>query len=275
MKIKKTILFVPIVVIFFIMISCNTIKTRNYKLDSPLLVKHTSIKIILISDLHSTVFGKDQSLLLERIKKINPDLILLTGDIFDDVVPMGGTKLLLSGISGSVPIYYVTGNHEYWSYNIQEIKNELRINGINILSDSYENININGNEIILAGIEDPDKKYYEVPEYDQNIIMEETFRGLDEIKEYKILMAHRPENIEIYCKYSFDLVVSGHTHGGQVRIPYIMNGVYAPDQGFFPKYSGGLYRHGNLTHSISRGLSVNPKLPRIFNPPELVVIVIE
>jgi predicted MPP superfamily phosphohydrolase len=105
--------------------------------------------------------------------------------------------------------------------------------------------------------------------------MEERFRGLDDIKRYKILMAHRPENIETYSKYSFDLVVSGHTHGGQVRIPYIMNGLYAPNQGFFPKYSGGLYHQKNLTLIISRGLSVNPKIPRIFNPPELVVIVIE
>jgi predicted MPP superfamily phosphohydrolase len=230
---------------------------------------------VLISDLHSTIFGRDQSPLLEKIKKINPDLILLTGDIFDDVVPMTGTKLLLNGISGSVPIYYVTGNHEYWSYNMQEIRSELRINGINILSDSYEKININDNEIILAGIENPHKKYYEAPEYDQNAIMEEMFRKLDNIKAYKILMAHRPENIETYCKYSFDLVVSGHTHGGQVRIPYILNGLYAPNQGFFPKYSGGLYRHKNLILIISRGLSVNLKLPRIFNPPELVVIVIE
>jgi predicted MPP superfamily phosphohydrolase len=152
MKIKKKILFAPVIIIFFIIISCNTIKTRNYKLNSPSLAKNTAIKIVLISDLHSTIFGKDQSPLLERIKKIKPDLILLTGDIFDDVVPMAGTKLLLNGISGTVPIYYVTGNHEYWSYNMKEIRNELRINEINILSDSYEIININGNEIILAGI---------------------------------------------------------------------------------------------------------------------------
>jgi predicted MPP superfamily phosphohydrolase len=257
------------------MISCNTIKTQNYKLDSPVLVENTSIKIVVISDLHSTIFGKDQSPLIERIKKVNPDLILLTGDIFDDIVPMDGTVLLLNGIAGTVPVYYVTGNHEYWTYNIRAIKNELKIHGINILSDSYSKININGNEIILAGIEDPDKKDYEAPEYDQNIVMEEAFRELDEIRAYKILMAHRPENIETYCKYSFDLVVSGHTHGGQVRIPFIMNGLYAPNQGLFPKYAGGLYRHGKLTHIISRGLSVNPKIPRIFNPPELVVIVIE
>jgi predicted MPP superfamily phosphohydrolase len=105
--------------------------------------------------------------------------------------------------------------------------------------------------------------------------MERAFRELDEIPLYKILIAHRPEMIENYKKYSFDLVLSGHTHGGQVRIPLIINGLYAPGQGVFPKYAGGIYTHGNLTHVISRGLSVNPRLPRIFNPPELVIIIIE
>ena len=105
--------------------------------------------------------------------------------------------------------------------------------------------------------------------------MERAFRELDEISLYKILIAHRPERIEDYKQYSFDLVLSGHAHGGQVRIPGIMNGLYAPHQGLFPKYAGGMYTHDNLTHIVSRGLSVNSRLPRIFNPPELVIISIE
>jgi len=136
-------------------------------------------------------------------------------------------------------------------------------------------ININNNEIILAGIEDPDKKRYETPEYNQNESMEASFRELDGMELLKILIAHRPEKIEIYKGYSFNLILSGHTHGGQVRIPPVLNGLYAPNQGLFPKYAGGLYRHGETVHIISRGLSVNPRLPRIFNPPELVVIVIK
>jgi predicted MPP superfamily phosphohydrolase len=103
--------------------------------------------------------------------------------------------------------------------------------------------------------------------------MEKTFRELDEIPAYKILIAHRPELIEKYRKYSFDLILSGHTHGGQVRL-LLINGLYAPHQGIFPKYGGGKYKHGNVTHIISRGLSVLPKYPRIFNPPEFVIIVV-
>jgi predicted MPP superfamily phosphohydrolase len=102
--------------------------------------------------------------------------------------------------------------------------------------------------------------------------MRNAFTELNEVPSFKILVAHRPENIKHYREYSFDLVVSGHAHGGQVRIPYLINGLYAPNQGIFPKYAGGLYKHGSLTHIVSRGLSINPMLPRIFNPPELVII---
>jgi predicted MPP superfamily phosphohydrolase len=188
---------------------------------------------------------------------------------------MTGTQLLLEGITGISPIYYVTGNHEYRSKNIQAIREELTSHGVIILSDNYILTGINNNKIIIAGLEDPDRKKHEMPNYDQDDSMESAFRELDEMPLYKILVAHRPEMIEKYKKYSFDLILSGHTHGGQVRIPHVLNGLYAPGQGIFPKYAGGIYTHGNLTHIISRGLSINPRLPRIFNPPELVIIIIE
>jgi predicted MPP superfamily phosphohydrolase len=201
-------------------------------------------------------------------------LIILAGDIFDDAIPTTGAKLLLSGIYDIAPVYFVTGNHEYWDNNIRTIREELISYGVIILSDNYVKITVNNNEIILAGIEDHHKTLYETPEYNQNESMEKAFRELDAISLYKILTAHRPENIEMYKKYSFDLILSGHTHGGQVRLPFI-NGLYAPNQGLFPKYAGGMYTHGNVTHIISRGLSINSRLPRIFNPPELVIIIVE
>jgi len=255
--------------------SCSTISTETYQVKTDLLEEQKSIIIALISDLHSTIYGKDQSVLIEKVKDIKPDLIMLTGDIFDDVVPMTGTKLFLSGISGIAPVFYVTGNHEYMSRNIGKIREELISHGVIILSDTYTIIEIKNTEIIIAGIEDPYKKKYEAPNYNQNESIEKAFRELDEIKVYKILIAHRPERIEVYKKYSFDLVLSGHAHGGQVIIPNIINGLFAPNQGLFPKYAGGVYTHGKLTHIVSRGLSVNPWLPRIFNPPELVIVIIE
>jgi uncharacterized protein len=272
----NNIFFVSLLIIFIYSIaSCTSISSKTYQIETNMLEKQKSIKIVLISDLHSTIYGKDQSKLINKVKDINPDLIILSGDIFDDEVPMKGTQLLLSGISGIAPIFYVTGNHEYWSHNIQGIRDELASYGVIILSDTYTIIEINDTEIVIAGIEDPDKRKYETANYNQKDSMEKAFRGLDEIKLYKILIAHRPELIENYKMFSFDLVLSGHTHGGQIRLPPVMNGLYAPNQGLFPKYSGGIYNHGNLTHIISRGLSINPRLPRIFNPPELVIVIIE
>jgi predicted MPP superfamily phosphohydrolase len=256
-------------------LTCNSITTKTYSLKTNKFIENSTLKIVLLADLHSTMHGRNQEILIEKIKEQNPDLILLAGDIVDDEAPVLGTELLLSGIHTLAPLYYVTGNHEYWSNNIQAIRAGLESYGVTILSDRYEKITINGNEVIIAGIEDPDKKIYEVPEYDQIESMKNAFTELDQIPAYKILVAHRPENIEYYKDYSFDLIVSGHTHGGQIRIPFVLNGLYAPNQGFFPKYAGGLYNHGSLHHIISRGLSINPRLPRIGNRPELVVISID
>jgi predicted MPP superfamily phosphohydrolase len=250
------------------------ISTKTYTVEGPLVLDENSIRIVLVSDLHSTIHGENQTTLITKITQQNPDLIVLTGDIFDDVVPMTGTQLLLAGISGIAPIYYVTGNHEYWSNRITEIREELESYGVVILSDEYVRVEINDTEIILAGIEDPDKRIYEEPDYDQNAVMEERFRELDEITAYKILLAHRPERIAYYRKFSFNMVLSGHTHGGQVRLPFI-NGIYAPHQGLFPKYSGGIYTYSDVVLIISRGLSISRKLPRIGNSPELVVIIIQ
>ena len=263
-------------ILIFTSSSCTTISTETYNLKTPLLEQNSSIRIVLIADLHNSIYGNEQDELIDLIINANPDLIILAGDIIDEVSGIIGTRLLLSGISGLAPIYYVTGNHEYWNYEIDIIRKELLSHGVIILSDTYEIINIRNNNILLAGIEDPFKKLFEDPLYDQVQIMESIFRELDEIPLYKILIAHRPELIENYKRFSFDLILSGHTHGGQIRIPNTRHGIYAPHQGLFPRYAGGLYEHEYLIHIVSRGLSIShPRLPRIFNPPELVIIVIE
>jgi predicted MPP superfamily phosphohydrolase len=260
--------------LILVLCSCRTLTTVSYTLEAEALAPDSSLNIVLISDLHSTIYGKDQSPLIDAVTELRPDLILLSGDIVDDIAPITGTVLLLTGIYGLAPIYYVTGNHEYMSYNIDGIREELISLGVVILSDSYEVLEIKGNRILVAGVEDPARRLFEDPGYDQALSMREAFGSLGEESAYKILIAHHPENIGAYCEYPFDLVVSGHAHGGQVRIPPVLNGLYAPNQGLFPKYAGGLYVHGNLSHIVSRGLSVN-RIPRIFNPPELVFITVK
>ena len=269
---KKIILIV--VFVLLICIACySKISVPHYSLKSA-KIKGTKINLVLLTDLHSAIYGKNQQKLLEHVKEQNPDLVLLVGDIADDKVSIRGMSLLLEGIQGLCPIYYTTGNHEYWSGDIQSIRTEIEKYGVKILSDEYVEIQVKGTPLIIAGLEDPDKQSYETPNYSQLDAMETAFGGLDELEGYKILLAHRPERIEQYLEYPFDLVVSGHAHGGQVRIPYLLNGLYAPNQGVFPRYAGGLYPHGEATHIVSRGLAKN-WIPRVFNRPEVVSITLE
>jgi predicted MPP superfamily phosphohydrolase len=254
--------------------SCRTIKVPLYELESPKAAAAGPVKIILIADLHSTIYGKDQSPLIKLVRENKPDLILLAGDIIDDKRPILGASLFLEGIRGLAPSFYVYGNHEYLIADRRIVWNEMRKYGVTILQDSYQEIEIRGNKFIIAGVKDQETALLVDPAYDQELSMEKALRKLDSMEGFKILLAHEPQYIERYRKYSFDLVVSGHAHGGQVRFPPWMSGLYAPGQGFFPKYAGGLYSYGSLTHIVSRGLSVYTGTPRIFNPPELVVITV-
>jgi predicted MPP superfamily phosphohydrolase len=220
------------------------------------------------------MYGKGQKKIVKKIKDQNPDLIALAGDIADDVVPIYGTEVFLGAIKDIAPIYYVTGNHEIWTRQVSNVKNLFRNYGVKVLENNYEEVNINAIDLLLAGIEDPDIIPYERPNSNWYDEVEEGLVDVENKKGYKILLSHRPELVDFYNTLDFDLVLSGHAHGGQVRIPFILNGLYAPHQGLFPKYAGGIYEHENYTHVVSRGTSFNPKLPRIFNPPEVVSITI-
>jgi len=248
----------------------NGLTIRSYTINTDKFESGKSMRVVLIADLHSHVYGRNQNTLISKIKSQNPDIILLAGDIADDEVPIDGTRFLLEGIQDIAPIFYVSGNHEYWSGDIENIKHTIRSYGVTVLEYDYKEITVNDISIIVAGIDDPDWIKYEKNNAKKS--MDESFKELAFKNQFKILIAHRPEQIELYKKYPFDLVVSGHTHGGQIRIPFLLNGLIAPNQGWFPKYAGGMYKHGVITHIVSRGVSFNPRLPRVFNPPEIVVI---
>jgi len=248
---------------------------RRYTISTDKISLEQSYTFVLLTDLHSTIHGDKQQKLIDLVKAENPDAIFLVGDIADDEVPILGTQLLLEGISDLCPIYYVTGNHEFWSNEVDAIRAEIERYGVRILSDEYIRLELDGTPFLIGGLEDPDRRNYEKMDYPFWEAPERAFGDLEWDKTFKILLAHRPENIGQYCQYPFDLVVSGHAHGGQVRIPFLLNGLYAPNQGWFPAYAGGAYEHGDTTHVVSRGLSINPRLPRIFNSPEVVVITVE
>ncbi|HEY5586061.1 MAG TPA: metallophosphoesterase [Ruminiclostridium sp.] len=261
-----------IFIIFLFGAFYNGLVVKKYIINSDKLDVDDSVRIVLITDLHSHIYGKNQIKLVSLIKKQKPDIIALVGDIADDESPIVGTEQFLTGIKGVAPTYYVSGNHEFWSKDIKNIKDTIRKYDVVILENSYEQIKINNSNIIIGGVDDPDIVEFEKPDFDWRGEMYNAFLELQYKPSFKILLAHRPELIESYKENSFDLVLSGHSHGGQVRLPFILNGLFAPNQGWFPKYAGGEYKYDSLTHIVSRGISYNPRLPRVFNPPEVVVI---
>lgn len=250
----------------------NGLVVRKYIIESDKLEENQSARIVLVSDLHSHIYGDNQKKIARLIRKQNPDIIALAGDIADDVAPIEGSKLFLTAIRNIAPAYYVTGNHEFYYEDIDFIKSTFRKYGVKVLENNYEEIDINGAKFIIGGVDDPEIDSYKKVDFDWIGEMKETFSKLEDQPGYKILLSHRPEFVEVYKTIPMDLVLSGHSHGGQIRIPFLINGILAPNQGWFPKYAGGLYKHDEFTHVISRGVSINPKLPRIFNPPEVVVI---
>ncbi len=238
---------------------------RTYRISSSKLTNEEPIRIVVIADLHSHAYGGDQKPLIDRVKKMEPDIICLVGDLGDDHEPFDGAALLLDGIIDLAPCYYVSGNHECWG-DYPPIKEALLEYGVTILEGDSRTITVKGQTLNLCGIEDP--CFTPHASYDELLW---PFEQLPE-DAYNILLSHRPEFIETISQYGFDLVLSGHTHGGQLRIPLLLDALYAPNQGFLPKYSGGLYQVEETTLVISRGLSYNPRMPRVFNPPELVLV---
>lgn len=264
-KLYILILFVLLIVFLFAGLF-NRLTVTKYTIQNDKI--ETDIKIVLLTDLHSCSYGESQNQLIEAIDKQSPDLILLSGDILDDVLPDDNVMKLLDGIADRYPCYYVTGNHEFWSGRVKEQKEMFHSYGVEVLEGDSRSILLNGQTISICGVDDP-------------AIGKESFeRQLDAVigtvneEQYTILLSHRPELFMDYAKGDFDLVLSGHAHGGQWRLPLILpNGLYAPAQGFFPEYTKGVHTYNNTKMVVSRGLSKeSTRIPRFFNPPEIVVI---
>ncbi len=253
---------------------CNGLTLRRYEVQSE-KISAGSVRVVVVTDLHSHIWGDDQQPLLEMIASQQPDIIALAGDIVDDRQPMYGARLFLDGVTDIAPTYYVSGNHEYWSGAYDGIREMIEGYGVTVLDNESVYLAVNGVDLCLCGIDDPEVfEYTDDPELraigNEGALLER-FSDLED-GAYNILLAHRPELIDAYLQYDFDLILSGHTHGGQVRIPLILNGLFAPDQGYFPKYAGGRYDFDTRTLIVSRGAGAGNSLPRVFNPPEVVVV---
>ena len=221
-------------------------------------------RIVQISDLHSCAYGEDMGELVQLIDEAKPDVIALTGDIYDDKLDNANTRTLLSRIGERYTCCYVAGNHE-WNEGADwaQIREDARSMGVQVLEG--ENITIGEVTICGSCITDDSDTWVDAVRRCANGTGDDTFN---------VLLVHFPESINYYRSYNkFDLILCGHAHGGQWRLPWTQNGLYTSSQGFFPKLSGGRFDYDDTTLIISRGLSrVKEPLPRIFNNPEFVVI---
>lgn len=241
---------------------------RTYTVVSPKLT--AEVRLAVVTDFHSSDNADD---VVAMVTSCAPDAVLLVGDLFDDDTqnrPTERTLSLMRQLSALYPCYYVSGNHEAWTGEMDALYQQTEEAGVTVLRMSSGVLTVRGQRIALCGIPDPYEMVFSgAPDTEEQI--RQALEDVDSA-DFTVLLAHRPELLAKYAQFPLDLVVSGHAHGGQVRIPGVLNGLYAPNQGWFPKMAGGAYTQDGTTLIVSRGLAVRTRLPRIFNRPEVVLV---
>ena len=243
----------------------NKLAVRTYTVSSEKITDNMTLCVV--SDLHNCFYGEGQAELCGVIHAASPDAVLITGDVCSGTSDLDGMQALLDGLGGRYPVYYVSGNHESDAGELAEVKALLRAQGVHVLEGNSELLRANSGVIRISGLDDP-----------ISLTREEWTRRLEALRTeaqdgiFTVLLSHRPDRVDRYS--GFDLALCGHAHGGQVRIPGLLNGLWAPNQGWFPEYAGGEYELDGVTMIVSRGLEKG-RAPRVFNRPELVVVKLE
>lgn len=226
-------------------------------------------KIAHVSDLHNAVFGRKNEKLLSLIRAAEPDIIAITGDLIDSRhTDIDSALAFVEAAAEIAPVYYVTGNHES-RLDFDAIEPRLIAAGARVLRNEAEDIGRGGERIRLAGIDDP--SFIRTGGTAEERAAAELEQLGDGGGTFTVLLAHRPELVEVYAEYGAGLVLSGHAHGGQVRLP-LLGGLYAPGQGLLPEYDSGLYSLGETQMVVSRGLGNSVAPLRVNNRPELVIV---
>lgn len=227
-----------------------------------------------ISDLHNAQFGQEQERLVRLLREAQADAVVVTGDVIDKRRP--GMQNALSFFAQAVrlaPVYYVPGNHEAVSAEYPALRRALEEMGVEILEDRAVSLVRGGNAITLAGVSDPVFTTAD-PERNSMLMAHKLEDVLPKAGCYTVLLSHRPELFGVYRTAGINLTFAGHAHGGQFRLPW-GQGVIAPNQGLFPKYTQGLYAEEGGKMVVSRGLG-NSSVPiRLNNRPEVVAVTLK
>lgn len=256
-------LSIVIVIILFCNFQNKHLETTHYTYAAEQLgADLEGYRIVQISDLHNAKFGKNNQKLVGRIRECEPDMIVLTGDLVDsNHTNVDRAVQFVDEIVKICPVYYVTGNHEYWleKSEYDELMDGLIGAGVVILDDQDVEISRGDAKFRLVGLDDKS-------------LTDGTLEALlSDEKEFTVVLAHEPQYLVRYASSGVDLVLSGHAHGGQFRLPFV-GGIVAPDQGFLPEYTAGEYYMNGTEMIVSRGLG-NSVIPvRLFNFPEIVCV---
>lgn len=253
----------------------NELSTVSYEISAPI---SSPIRIVHLSDLHSWQFGEDNGELAELVAEQSPDLILMTGDMLDKTDADARVACaLIRKLTETAPVYYGYGNHEKaWEReNGKSLAPELTEAGAVVLDCTYTDIEVNNQPLRLGGYH----AYYRRPHMstdDPEQMEQETafFEAFEDTDRYKILLSHNPTawlDWELMNDFPVNLVLTGHYHGGQVRLPFV-GGLVAPYVGWFPEFTEGLYQGSQATVILSAGLGSSPGIPRVNNPPQILVV---
>ena len=276
---KKKFIFLVVVAIVLVVLVIwiawgNTaLELNTYTVSSAKLPpSFDGYRIAHVSDLHNAEMGKDNEKLLTMLRDADPDMIAITGDLIDS--RNTDVEVALQFIREAVkiaPCYYVTGNHESRISEYSVLKAGMETAGVVILEDARTEISLGGETITLIGVNDPSFRTNDLSG-DSVTVMDAKLTQLHgDDNEFTILLSHRPELFDTYVQNNIDLVLSGHAHGGQLRLPFI-GGLVAPHQGMFPEYDAGIYTEENTNMIVSRGVG-NSIFPfRINNRPEVLLI---
>ena len=285
---KIIFIFIGIFILMYLYIkyNVNTLEVTKYVVENKKVPKEfDGYNIVQISDLHSKLFGENNKKLIQKIKSLNPDIVVVTGDLIDGENNNYNVALdFMKEISKLYRVYYIIGNHEQKSL-IKKYKDEYKdyfnklhqIDFVNLDNNKVEIVKGDSN-INLYGLTVPYSCYkylfdnQETTSIDIDFLEEKL--GKVDREQFNILLAHTPFYFDEYEKWGADLTLCGHVHGGVVRLPFI-GGLLSPDRKFFPKYDLGEYNMGKSTMILSKGLGGTKVLPRVNCKPEIVEITLK
>ena len=247
-----------------------SLQTTETALVSPALPPaFDGLRIVELADLHGRVFGRGSRRLLAAVRRAEPDLICIDGDLFDEHTDLAMLPPLLRGLCAIAPVYYVTGNHEWRVPGLRGILAQMRACGVTVLQDDWRVLRRGEDALIVAGTDDPcGPAERKTP---AELIAD--IRAEAGEAAFLLLLTHRNDQLPQWSALGVQAVLAGHCHGGVVRLPFV-GGLFGTDRRLFPAWDAGLYRQGETALYVSRGLGYTNVHFRLFNRPEVAVIVL-